>query len=162
MLNNFELENEEVKKVWRIVKIVWVALFGILFLHLFMGISIANQIEKPIDESFIRNLRIALYVLSVLTVIAINYIRRAIVLSKAAIKRRNNDIKNPYLVKYLVAMIVALSLAESIGIYGFVLYVMGKNIIDLFLLVFVATFAMFYYRPQKQDVINIAKKFKES
>ena len=160
MLN--DLENEEVKKVWRIVKIVWVALFGILFLHLFMGLSFSNQIGKPIDVSFIRNLRIALYILSVLTVIAINYIRRAIVLSKAEIKRRNNDIKNPYLVKYLVAMCVALGLAESIGIYGLVLYVMGKNIIDLFLLVFIAIFAMIFYRPKKKDVVNIAKKFKEN
>ena len=160
MSNN--IENEELKRVWRTINIIWIVLLAILFLYFLMGLFMANQIKmSTYDNYFIRNLRIALYILSILTFLAINFIRRAIVLSKAEIKRRSDDIKNPYLVKYLVAMVVALALAESIGMYGLVLYFMSKNIIDLFLLVFIGLFAMVYYRPRKKDIINIAKKFNE-
>ena len=63
--------------------------------------------------------------------------------------------------KYLTAMIVSLGMSETIGIYGLVLFMLGKNTMDLYLLIFISAAAMFYYRPQKEKIIELAKELKE-
>ena len=63
--------------------------------------------------------------------------------------------------KYIAAMIVSLAMSETIGIYGLVLFMLGKNTMDLYLLIFISAAAMFYYRPQKEKIIELAKSLKE-
>jgi hypothetical protein len=41
-------------------------------------------------------------------------------------------------------MIVSLAMTESVGIYGLVLFFLGKNTMDLYLLIAVSAVAMFF------------------
>jgi hypothetical protein len=49
-------------------------------------------------------------------------------------------------------MIVSLALAESVGIYGFVLSMIGQNPIDLYLLLVVSAATMYYYQPREDEL----------
>jgi len=57
--------------------------------------------------------------------------------------------------KYAIAMLVALAMSESIGIYGFVLFLLGRDVLDLYLLNLVSAAAMFTYRPKRDEIINL-------
>lgn len=52
-------------------------------------------------------------------------------------------------------------MSETIGIYGLVLFMLGKNTMDLYLLISISAAAMFYYRSQKEKIIELAKELKE-
>lgn len=55
-------------------------------------------------------------------------------------------------------MIVALTMSETMGIFGLVLFLLGKNSVDLYLLVAVSAAAMIMYRPRKEEVIVLARE----
>jgi len=55
-------------------------------------------------------------------------------------------------------MIVAWALSESIGVFGLVLFLLGKNPTDLYLLILISAVAMLIYRPRKDEVISLSQK----
>jgi hypothetical protein len=59
--------------------------------------------------------------------------------------------------KYSAATIVALAMSESIGIYGLVLFFLGKNPTDLYLLILVSAAAMLVYRPRKDEMLSLVQ-----
>ena len=50
-------------------------------------------------------------------------------------------------------------LYEVITVYGLVLYVLGKNHQDLYLLTLLSAIAMLLYFPQKEEIITLAERF---
>jgi hypothetical protein len=48
---------------------------------------------------------------------------------------------------------ISLALCESVGIFGFVLFLIGKNALDLYILVALSATAMFIYRPKKDELL---------
>lgn len=54
-------------------------------------------------------------------------------------------------------MIVTLALSESIAIYGLVLFLIGKDPMDLYLLILISAAAMLIYRPKKEEVIHLSR-----
>ena len=70
----------------------------------------------------------------------------------------NQVSESEILQKYFVASIVSWALSESIGIYGLILSLVGKNTTDLYILIFIAAIALFLYRPKKEDVIGLAEE----
>ncbi len=52
-------------------------------------------------------------------------------------------------------------MSESIGVYGLILFFMGKNRSDLYILIVISAAAMLYYRPNKEEVISMAKELQK-
>jgi uncharacterized membrane protein YccC len=55
-------------------------------------------------------------------------------------------------------MIVAWALLEGIGVFGLILFLLGKNPMDLYLLIMISAAAMLWYRPKKDELINFFRK----
>jgi hypothetical protein len=58
--------------------------------------------------------------------------------------------------KYTVAMLVSLALSESIGIFGFLLFLFGDNFQVLYTFIAVSALAMFFYRPKREELETLA------
>jgi len=58
--------------------------------------------------------------------------------------------------KYATAMVVSLALSESIGIYGFVLFLLGDNFRTLYIFVGISALAMLFYRPKREELETLA------
>ena len=58
--------------------------------------------------------------------------------------------------------IISWALSEGIGIFGFILFFLGRNTTDLYILILIAALAMFLYRPKKEDIISLAEENQES
>lgn len=57
--------------------------------------------------------------------------------------------------RYLVTVLVSLGLAESLGIYGLILFVMGDDYNTLYIFSLLSLLAMFLYRPRQDEYQSI-------
>ena len=59
--------------------------------------------------------------------------------------------------RYLVTVIVSLSLIESVGIFGFVMFILGDNYNTLYIFSGLCALGMFLYRPKLDEYIKIVE-----
>ncbi len=151
-------EIEEIKKGIMPLNMIWGAMLGSLFMYLVVGLYTRNTINIPMEKDVLDKLRLALYAASFVTLTATRSIRKFILNRKPGIISRTTvPPKNPVIARYTTAMVIALALSESIGIYGLILFFMGKNAKDLSLFLLVAAAAMISYRPREEEIISLAR-----
>lgn len=154
-------EMEKINKGWLPLSTIWSAMLISLFIYLFVGLYMEDKISIPMEKDILDLLRNVLYVVSLVTLIATKYIRKFVLSGKEP-----GDVKKVYpqpvlntqhaaLARYTTAMIIALALSESIGIYGLILFFLGKQHLDLYLLISISAAAMLYYRPNKDELISM-------
>jgi hypothetical protein len=161
------ITTEESKKIdngWRALIFVWIAMMMSLFMYLLVGLLTEDTIDIPMEKSVFEILRNILYFISFVTLIATKYIMKlnlsgkGINLDKAVQQKSNQNTQSTAVAKYTVAMMISLAMSESIAIYALILFFAGKNRLDLYLLILISAAAMFYYRPNKEEIIKIAEE----
>jgi hypothetical protein len=155
-------EIEQLDKAWVIIRIIWGVLMGSLAVYLLVGISMKDQL-KPMGAGFpIETLKIVLFAMSILTFFIIYFIRKAMLqisISGSAspfMQNASTQIQNPAAGKYLYAIIVAMALSESMGVYGLVLFFLSKDPGVLYQFIVMSAISMFYYRPRKEELLQLA------
>ncbi|MGD0886559.1 MAG: ATP synthase F0 subunit C [Thermodesulfovibrionales bacterium] len=162
-----EEEIEKINKGWLPLNVIWAAMLISLFIYLFVGLYTEDRITIPMEKNIVDILRNILYVVSLITLIASKYVRKLVLSGKGlsnvkeVYQQSNQNTQYPALAKYTTAMIIALAMSESVAIYGLILFFLGKNQWDLYLLILISAAAMLYYRPKKEEIISMAKELKE-
>lgn len=114
-----------------------------------------GQIQQPLPEAQRVLIRTILYVVAIATFPMTNLIRhiqlrlnQTMPLSQAAprieAKRR-----------YLVTNIVSMSLIESVGIFGFVMFILGDNFNTLYIFSGLSALGLILYRPKVDEYARI-------
>jgi uncharacterized membrane protein len=152
------ITDEEIGKGLLTLKTIWFAMLASLVFYLFVGLQVATNLKVSLDEDTFAVLKWVLYVLAFVTLIITKYVRKLILSAKGQYRLATRGYRHPVLQKYATAMIVAWALSESIGIYGLVLFLMGKNTTDLYLLILISAAALFLYRPRRDEVISLSQK----
>ena len=139
-------EIEKINKGWLTLNIIWVAMLISVFIYLFVGLYMEDKIAIPMEKNIFDILRNTLYIVSFVTLIATKYIRKLILSGKwlnnvKVHQQSNQNTQHPALARYTTAMIIALAMSESIGIYGLILFFLGKNNLDLYLLILISAAA---------------------
>jgi hypothetical protein len=67
----------------------------------------------------------------------------------------------PFVGKYTTFVIVSLALSESIGIYGFVLFLLGDSFQTLYTFIAVSALAMIFYRPKRKELEKLAMTYRK-
>jgi len=146
----------DIRKVLRTLRLIWVAMLFSLCIYLFIGHYMKGQLILSASANLaLDKLRIVLYAISILTITSIKYFRRFLLSRPSDIVRTvqmPGPLQHPVCSKYTTTMIVSLGLAESVGIYGFVLSMIGHNPIDLYLLLLVSAATMYYYQPREDEL----------
>jgi hypothetical protein len=65
----------------------------------------------------------------------------------------------PYIARYATTVIVSLALSESIGIYGFVLFLLGGGFKTFYIFIAVSALAMVFYRPKREKMEKLAMAY---
>jgi hypothetical protein len=65
----------------------------------------------------------------------------------------------PFVAKYATAVIVSLALSESIGIYGFVLFLLGGGFKTLYTFIGISALAIVFYRPKREEMEKLAMAY---
>lgn len=154
MMNDMELD-----KGLRTMTVIWAAMLVSLALYLFIAMQIGETIKVAMAPDLLDILRTVFYVLSFVILLVIRIVRRLVLSGKGVgASRQLSALSDPLLQKYLAATMIALALAESIGIFGFVLFLVGKSAIDLYVLIGLAAVTMLVYRPRKDDLLALAQE----
>ena len=155
------ITEQELDKRLRTLKIIWFAMLMSLGIYLFVGIRLGTNVQSSIDGDALGIFRTALYAMAFAVLIATWYIRKLILSGKTETTQPAQVLKHPALQKYSAAMIVALAMSESIAIYGLVLFILGKNATDLYLLILISAAAMVMYRPRKDEMLTLVQASRE-
>jgi hypothetical protein len=119
---------------------------GYVFICLYydQAIRLNEQAKPPVL------MRSILYIIAILTFPLINLIRHIML-------RLNQTMPGdtPARIRYLTTVLVSLSLAESLGIYGLVLFLLGDEVNYLYIFSLLAVLAMVLYRPKEREYIEI-------
>jgi hypothetical protein len=156
------MTDEELGKGLLTLKAIWFSMLVSLALYLFVGLQVATNIQIPMNEETFVVLKSGFYVLAFVTLIITPYVRKLILSAKSQNRPATPGHRHPVLQKYTTAMIVAWALSESIGIYGLILFLLGKNTTDLYLLLLVSATAMFMYRPRRDEVLSLFQRSGEA
>jgi len=152
------ITDEELAKELLRLKVIWFGMLGSLVIYLIIGLQIATNIQASMDKSTFGVLKTVLYLFTFIIIVITRYIRRFILSGKGQYGQATQNFQPLTLQKYTTAMIVAWALLESIGIFGLVLFLLGKNPMDLYLLILISAAAMLWYRPKKDELVSLARK----
>jgi hypothetical protein len=157
MITDEELDKELLK-----LKVIWFGMMGSLAIYLFIGPQIAAKLQLSMDRSTFVTLKTVLYLFTFVIIAITRYIRKFILSGKGQYGQAIQSFEPITIQKYTTVMIIAWALLEGIGIFGLVLFLLGKNPTDLYLLIMISAAAMLWYRPRKDEVINLFQKGRET
>ncbi len=145
----------DLEKNWKTIYIIWIAMLIALFVYMLVGLSLEDKINISIDKGVLEIVRYVFYLISGVLVFSIKYVRKFILNSKNP-PGKNNFSDNPHVFNYIKATITSMAMAEFVAVLGLVLFILGKNRIDLYLLVFISAVSMIIYRPFKEQMVKIS------
>jgi F0F1-type ATP synthase membrane subunit c/vacuolar-type H+-ATPase subunit K len=160
------IKEEELSKGLLTLRVIWLGMLGSLAIYLFIGLQIATNLKASTDESTYAVLKPVLYIFTFVVLIITGYMKKHMLSPKGQHRQATQSFQHPTirsfqhpaLQNYANAMILAWALSESIGIFGLALFLLGKNPMDLYLLILISAAAMLMYRPRKDEVINLAQR----
>ncbi len=155
----------QLEKVWMVSRIVWAALLGTLGVYLLVAEILEDKLTpvKNIPFELLKNI---LFGISVAVFIAAFFIRKSIIGSvddgapAAPAKSPSPLAQAPGGGRYFVAIIASCGLSESIGICGFVLFILGQDSPTLYQFIGISALAMLVYRPRKDEFLQLAGDMK--
>ncbi len=105
-----------------------------------------DTIQIKMEESDRIVLRTILYVLAILTFPAMKFMRHVLL----RLNQRSES-ERPAKLRYLTTIIISMAVAESMGIYGFIMYTLGDSFNTLYIFVGLSALAMFLYKPDMNE-----------
>lgn len=162
-----EQEKEAINKGMFTLWVIWGAMLGSLLIY----ILICHQLGEEMRGSFVESgfpfklFRNILYGVVAVELLMIYYLRKFILkgrpnAAKADIPGRSSTLKQlPFVGQYTAIVIISLAIADSIGIYGFVLFLLGDSFKTLYTFIVVSALAMIFYRPKREELEQLAMAY---
>lgn len=153
------LSEHELAKGYNTLKIIWSALsFSLLFYVVVIPFLCKDMALTQAPAELITDLRHLLYGLAAIT-LAAAWLARRWLLAKRVAPSGNKSRQHPALQRYTTAMLVALAMTQSVGLYGLILFLMGQQLQDLVLLTVLAGVGMLFFLPNRDEVRQLVDRF---
>lgn len=134
---------------------------GFLLFTLAVGvivcITFGDQIQQPLPEAQRVLIRTILYVVAIVTFPATNLIRYIQLRLNQTMPYSQDQPEIEAKKRYLVTVIVSMSLIESVGIFGFVMFILGDSFNTLYIFSGLSALGMFLYRPKLDEYTGIVE-----
>ena len=162
-------EKDAINKGMQTLWLIWAALLVSLLMYIFLchqpGVGFKSVEGSNFPIGLLRNIFFGLGAVALL----IGYFMRKSMLSirtgiskQKPVERMVKWNAPPFIAKYATVVIVSLALSESIGIYGFVLFILGDSFKILYTFIAVSALAMFFFRPKKEELERLALAYKKA
>ncbi len=106
----------------------------------------ANKIQLGFEEQQRIFIRTILYVVAILTFPVMKFVRHVMLRLNQTSKSKNSP-KSRYRFTIIISMLVA----ESIGLYGLIMFILGDSYNTLYIFIMLSALAMFLYKPDQQE-----------
>jgi len=147
----------------RTLWLIWAAMLGSLLIYIFIyhqlgeGFKSGGGVGLPFGL-----LRKICAVMAVGALLTGYYLRRFTLkgrsgAARSAMVRRAAALNEPpFVTHYTAIVIVSLACAESVGVYGLVLFLLGGGSKTLYIFIAVSALAMVFYRPKREEMERLA------
>ncbi len=138
--------NADLTLAWLVAGIM----LAMLATYLVICHTLGGELQRPLPEAQRVLIRTVLYGIAIVTFPVTNLLRH--------IQLRLNQTMpggNPAKNRYLVTVIVSLSLIESIGIFGFLMFILGDSFNTLYIFIGMSALGLFLYRPKPNEYASI-------
>lgn len=143
--------------------IIWAGIFISPFLYVLICHLWGDGIRRNAMPNFPLDLtRNVLYGVATFTLVLTHFLRKFMFSERSSASGPTSlapqiDLTRSSLIsRYATSMIISLALSESIGLYGFVLFLLGDNFRTLYIFVGVSALALFFYRPKREQIETLA------
>jgi hypothetical protein len=126
-----------------------------LVVYVIVCITLGDQIQQPLPEVQRVLIRTILYVVAIVTFPMTNLLRYIQLLLNQTMPFSNLDPEGEAKKRYLVTVIVSMSLIESVGIFGFIMFILGDNFNTLYIFTGLSALGLFLYRPKPEEYARI-------
>ena len=137
------MNTETLQKHFNVIRIIWLAMLASLAIYLVVcqlaGDAIRQEVGNDVPLDLMRRILIGI---SAALLLLIDVVR------KRTLKPREGMTPEAAVQRYSVTSLVSYAIAESIGIFGMVLYFLGESDIYLYFLIAISAMTMVYYRPK--------------
>lgn len=151
------ITEQEMNRTMMTLQIIWAAIMMSLAIYLIAGLLAAPSMPSTIGSEAFVALRRILYGLAFAALLASRYLKRLILAEKGRASGPTQARLSSPLPRYTSAVIATLALSESVGIFGLVLFLLGKNSTDFYILLGISAAAMIYYRPRKEELNSVCQ-----
>jgi hypothetical protein len=152
---------------------IWAALLLALAVYVIIAHAVNDRLSTDAGTgTLLGTLRIVFYCLAAAQMLLSYYLRRR---SPAAapgrsqaipflgtLERTNPALGNPAISAYMSRVVISLALSESMGVYGFVLFLLGGGFGTLYIFVALAALGMLYHRPRLDELVRLAAALGDS
>lgn len=152
------ITEQEMDRGLMTMKIIWYAMLMSLAVYLLVGLMVVPNMPSTFTGDTFATLRMALYIIGFATLIAARYIKKLILGREGRSIDPTQNQPSSLMAKYSSAVIASLAMCESVAIYGLVLFFLGGNRTDLYVLLGISAAAMFYYRPRKEELDGLSRE----
>lgn len=135
------------QKLWT-VKIIWLAMLGSLGIYLFLGLQFGTALRAVQNADLpLETIKNALAVLALIVVVFLAFMRPFLI--KIAFAPQGDH--TPPLARYTVIVLITLAIAESVGIFGLVLFMLGVSYHTFYIFLFTSALMMLWHRPKAEE-----------
>ena len=152
-----QLEPEQLKSDLILPKVVQGIMLALLITYIIVCFIFGDQLQQPLPETQRVLIRTLLYIVAIATLPLTNLLRYIQLRLNQTMPYSNTAPRLEAKKRYLVTIIVSMSLIESVGIFGFVMFILGDNFNTLFIFTGIAALGLFLYRPKVNEYAAIVE-----
>jgi hypothetical protein len=117
--------------------------------------TFASDLQQPLPESTREWIRTALYAVAIVTFPITNLLRHVQMRLNQTMPLEGKSFQQTAKRRYLTTIIVSMSLIQSPGIYGFVMFILGDSINTLTIFILMSALGFYLYRPKLDEYERI-------
>jgi hypothetical protein len=137
---------------WIIVSMMLVT----LMIYLFICYQFGHELQEPLPEERRVVFRTSFYIIAIIAFPITNLIRH-IQLRLNQTMPGNKSAKS----RYLLTVIVSMLLVESVGMLGFVMFMLGDDFNTLYIFIGLSCLGLYLYRPKEDEYFHIVEALSE-
>jgi len=153
------IDDQSLDKEMKTLKLIFFSMVFSLAVYLYVGLAVIKSPQQTMDNAALGTLRAVLYGLALIILFITKPARKFLLGRRSLGIQQTGPAQHPVIQKYMQTLIIAAAMTECIGIFGLVLYILGQNVLDLYVLIAVSAIAMLQYRPNRDEVMRL---FEES
>lgn len=150
-----QVEPEQLKSGLILPWVILGIMLAMLAVYIIVCITYGDQLQQPLPEAQRVLVRTVFYAVAIVTFPLTNLIRHIQLRLNQTMPYPHPAHGNEAKKRYLVTVIVSMSLIESVGVFGFVMFILGDNFNTLYIFSGLSALGLFLYRPKVDEYARI-------
>jgi hypothetical protein len=150
-----QVEHEQLKSDLILPWIIVGMMLAMLAAYIVICHLLETQLQHPLPEPQRITIRTVLYAVAIATFPLTNLIRHVQLRLNQTMPFSQSSLVNVAKSRYLVTVIVSMSLVEIIGVFGLVMFILGDGFNTLYIFTGLSALGLFLYRPKAAEYSEI-------